>query len=168
MSFVFTPDEIFALAEQIEENGALFYRKAAQSSACADSRELLTRLAEMEDNHGSLFSSLRKALPDKDREPAIFDPEGEAALYLKSLADSRVFTQPDGNPLAEDANTCSPDALGRILKFAVEREKDSIVFYLGMKELVGTEKAKCDIEGIIREEMQHIRLLNTQLAQIIK
>jgi rubrerythrin len=51
-----------------------------------------------------------------------------------------------------------------ILKSAIEAEKDSIVFYLGMKEEVPENLGKNRIEAIIKEEMGHIRLLSKQLV----
>jgi len=55
-----------------------------------------------------------------------FDPEGEAALYIRSLADTRVFFE----------KKIDTSSMEEILKEAILAEKDSIVFYLGMKEMV--------------------------------
>ena len=43
-----------------------------------------------------------------------------------------------------------------ILKSAIEAEKDSIVFYLGMKEAIPQNLGRDRIEAIIKEEMEHI------------
>ena len=48
----------------------------------------------------------------------------------------------------------------RILLAAIGLEKDSIIFYLGMKELVPENLGKNRIDKIIKEEMGHIRLLS--------
>ena len=58
--------------------------------------------------------------------------------------------------------------MGKILKAAIEAEKDSIVFYLGMKNAVPEKLGKDRIEGIIKEEMGHIRLLSRELVQLKK
>jgi rubrerythrin len=50
-----------------------------------------------------------------------------------------------------------------ILKAAIGIEKDSIAFYLGMKDMVSERRGKEKIEEIIREEMEHIRLLSHEL-----
>ena len=50
-----------------------------------------------------------------------------------------------------------------ILKAAIGAEKDSIVFYLGMKELVPEKLGKDKLDGIIKEEMAHIKLLSSRL-----
>ncbi len=165
MSFAFSADEIFALAERIEKNGAEFYRRAAETAACSGARHLLLDIARMEEGHQSAFSQMRKDLADKDRAAATFDPENVTHQYLASLAGSRVFTDPE-SPVPGASDACAPDLLKRILEFAIGREKDSIAFYTGMKELVATETGKCSIDDIIREEMGHIRVLNNELANL--
>jgi rubrerythrin len=53
-----------------------------------------------------------------------------------------------------------------ILKEAITAEKDSIVFYLGMKELVPETLGKKRIDAIIKEEMSHIKLLSKELVAV--
>ena len=52
------------------------------------------------------------------------------------------------------------EKIRKILKAAIGLEKESIVFYLGMKELVPTKFGKDKIDKIIKEEMGHIRFLS--------
>ncbi|MBU2488974.1 MAG: ferritin family protein [Proteobacteria bacterium] len=167
MSYDFSADEIFALAEEIEKNGARFYRNAAAKVACGNSKKLLSSLAEMEEAHLNSFTGMRKELPETMKQSTVFDPAGENALYLKSLADARVFT-PATDPAQAAQDACSDDALLEILEFALGREKDSIVFYLGIKDMVATEEGKCRVDEIIREEMNHIRLLTDQMQAVKK
>ena len=47
----FNAEEIFKIAMRIEENGAAFYRKAADLQADAENKKLLLQLAVMEDGH---------------------------------------------------------------------------------------------------------------------
>ena len=44
MSITFNADEIFEMAEQIERNGATFYREAAGNTLDADVKEMLLSL----------------------------------------------------------------------------------------------------------------------------
>jgi rubrerythrin len=53
-----------------------------------------------------------------------------------------------------------------VLKAAIEAEKDSIVFYLGMKDIVPDALGKKRIDDIIKEEMGHIRLLSKELVKL--
>ena len=45
MAYVFNADEILEMAIQIEENGAAFYRKAAELQEDASDQDFLQRLA---------------------------------------------------------------------------------------------------------------------------
>jgi len=165
MSFAFSADEIFALAEKIEKNGAEFYRRAAENAACSDARHLLLDIAGMEDGHQGLFSRMRRQLTENHRVSDTFDPEGETAHYLAGLANSRVFSDPL-DPLPMESDSCSQphDLLRKILEFAVGREKESIAFYRAMKDMVETEEAKCRIDDIIGEEESHIRMLQNEIS----
>ena len=155
MAYNFSADEIFEMAKQIEKNGADFYKKAAESVQGDDEKTFLLNLAKMEESHEKTFADMQKDLADKEKASQVFDPVEEAVLYLKDLADTRVFFEKPfpGNDMKE------------ILKSAIETEKDSIVFYLGMKELVPGELGKNRVDNIIKEEMAHIRLLSGKLLE---
>lgn len=49
---------------------------------------------------------------------------------------------------------------------AIGLEKDSIVFYLGMKEAVPQRSGRDKIEGIIKEEMRHMATLSRELETL--
>ena len=53
-----------------------------------------------------------------------------------------------------------------ILKMAIEAEKNSIVFYLGLKDFVPSKAGKDKVEEIIKEEMSHIAVLNRKLPAL--
>ena len=154
MAFDFNADEIFEMAEQMERNGAHFYRDAAESITDGKNKELLLRLADMEVEHEKTFMEMRTSLTDQDRQNSVFDPEGETVQYLKALVDTRVFFK-------KDIDTTS---MRDILKEALLAEKDAIVFYLGMKELVPEARGKSHLEQIIKEEMEHIKLIGRELS----
>jgi len=59
MSIDFNADEVFEIAEQIERNGAKFYRTVAENVTDADKRKILINLAEMEDEHEQTFKTMR-------------------------------------------------------------------------------------------------------------
>ena len=52
-----------------------------------------------------------------------------------------------------------------MLRMAIGLEKDSIVFYLGLKELVPERLGKGRLDGIIQEEYGHINSLSAKMAQ---
>ena len=58
------------------------------------------------------------------------------------------------------------ETMENILQTAMGMEKDSIVFYLGMKELVPERLGKDRIDAIIKEEMGHLASLGRELAAL--
>ena len=162
MSFEFNADEILEMAQHIERNGARFYRRAAELVEEAAIRKLLEDLAAWEDGHERAFVTMRADLAAQEREPQVFDPEHEISMYLRAVADGHVF----------DARVDPADTLtGResaedILRMAIGQEKDSIVFYTGLKEMISQTAGKERIEAIIKEEMGHIGFLNREIAAL--
>ena len=149
----FNADEIFEIAEQIERNGAKFYRSAA-GNAEGDARELFTRLAEMEDDHVKIFAAMRAELTAADKVPAVFDPDDQTVLYLQAMADGKIFDvreEPSAEGPVED-----------VLDAAILREKDAVVFYSSMKSLVPRPEGKERLEAIIKEEIGHVVDLTRQ------
>jgi len=153
MVYDFNADDIFEIAQQLERNGAQFYRQAAGSVKDSTARELLWQLATMEDNHEKTFAQMRSQLGATEKTTTVFDPQGEAAGYLKALADTRVFFE----------KKIDTSSLEEILKDAITAEKDSIVFYLGMREAVPEKLGRNRLDEIIKEEMGHIRQLSKEL-----
>jgi rubrerythrin len=160
MSITFNAFEIFEMAEQIERNGVKFYRKAAKGVSDKDTRQMLLDLADMEAEHEETFAGMRKQLSDKERELRVFDPDNEMALYLQAMADGHVFD------LKKDLSRqlTGAESVEDILKLAIGAEKDSIVFYLGLKDFVPVRAGKDKVEAIIKEEMGHIAVLNRKMT----
>jgi len=158
MSYNFNADEIFEIAEQIERNGANFYRTAAENITDGNKKKLLMHLAEMEDDHEKTFKTLRDELSENEKTMTTFDPEDETADYLRLLADTRVFYEKE----------VDVTSLNEVFKTAITAEKDSIVFYLGMKNVVPSHQGKDWLDRIIKEEMDHIRLLSKELLELMK
>jgi rubrerythrin len=153
MMYDFNADDIFNMAQQLERNGAQFYRTAARAVKDSTARDFLLHLADMEDAHEKTFTQMRSQLTASEKTATVFDPQGEAAIYLKALADTRVFFE-------KKIDTSSMEA---ILKDAITAEKDSIVFYLGMREAVPENMGRNRLDDVIKEEMSHIRLLSREL-----
>lgn len=156
----FNADEVFEMAEQIERNGAKFYRAAAKK--LPDLSKLLLDLAQMEDEHEETFKALRTELLGEEVEAPVYDPDNEAHKYLRVMADGHVFDL-KADPLEQLADKQTPED---ILKMAMGAERDSIAFYVGLKDFVSQRAGKDKVEGIIKEEMDHIATLNQKLEAL--
>lgn len=158
MAEIFNIDETFEIAEQIERNGARFYRKAAEGFEASRAKSLLMDLASMEDRHERLFKEMRQELKKKSGtgEGAI---DEEPARYLRAVAGGYVF------PVSADPSEklTGKESLAEIIDYAIGIEKDSIVFYLGIREAMPEELGKFEISQIIKEELRHITILTDLL-----
>ncbi|MCD6416650.1 MAG: ferritin family protein [Planctomycetes bacterium] len=162
MNLGFSAGEIFEIAEQIERNGASFYRKAADGTDESDMKRKLLELAEMEDDHLAIFTAMMDELSNLERIEPVFDPDNVAVLYLQAFADTHVF-----NAKADPCEKLTGrESLEDILSMAIGLEKDSIVFYVGMREMVPERLGKDKIYRIIKEEMSHVVMLTDELSAL--
>ena len=164
MAFDYNVDEIFEMAEQIERNGIRFYREIAEASPEGVVRNLFLQFAEMEKAHEKVFKSMRSELSDIDKKPTVFDPEGESAQYLQALVDLRVYDENAGEGFTFSEDMAEEEKVKRALRAAINLEKESIVFYHGMKDFVPESLGRNKINDIIKEEMKHIRILSNKLV----
>ena len=162
MSITFNADEIFEMAEQIERNGAKFYREAAANASDADVKEMLLSMAAMEDGHELTFSQMRKELSAEDKAANVFDPDNEAAQYLQTMAD---FHGTEGKASSTEKLTGN-ESVAEVLKIAMQAEKNSIAFYVGIKDLLVTKSGQQKIQAIIVEEMAHVSTIGGKLQTL--
>jgi rubrerythrin len=160
MGMPFNADEVFEMAEQIEKNGAKFYRDAAEKFPQVG--DLFKDLAEMEVKHIQIFADMRKELSGTQAEPIVFDPDGEAQMYLQVMADNHVFA-PNADLTGQLAGKDTPEA---VLNMAIGLERDSIAFYVGIKEAVSRRAGKDKVDDIIKEEVSHVAILKKQLDSL--
>lgn len=162
MANQFSADEILEIAQQIEQNGIKFYSAAADCVDNPQQKELLSNLAHWEVAHAELFGRMRAGLGAQEKQPTVFDPENEIGLYLKAMADRVVFTSK-----MDASEMLGPNPTFRhILDIALEREKDAVVFYAGIKDTVPERLGRDKIEGILQEEVYHVALIDKQIRAI--
>jgi rubrerythrin len=161
MPIDFSVDEVFEMAEQIERNGAKFYREAAQKTSDKAIQKMFVDLAAMEDGHLRIFQEMRKQLAAGEKEPMVFDPDNEASLYLQSMADSHGI---EGRKNLMTKLT-GKETTREIFEIAINAERNSIVFYTVLKGLVSAA-GKDKVEAIITEEVGHLAVLKLQLIKL--
>jgi len=159
MAITFNADEIFEMAEEIERNGAKFYREAAKKTADKETEKLLLDLAEMEDGHLQTFREMRKELAPREKEQLIYDPDNQALRYLQVMADSHGA---EGKKSLTEKLT-GEETPRQLFEIAIQAEKDSIVFYSGLKNLVPPKAGGDKVEAVIREELAHVAALEEKL-----
>ena len=160
MPMLYNAGEVLEIAQQIERNGARFYRQAAAGASAERAREALQALAVMEDRHEKAFAQMAAALSPQERQEVLYDPYDESVQYLRAVAGGRVFDL-RSDPVAwlEGGRTMS-----EILHKAIQMEKDSIIYYLGLKAVVPDALGKGKVDDVIQEEMRHVTLLETMMG----
>ena len=160
-SIEFNAFEAFEIAEKIERNGAKFYRRAAELFDDPGLAKLFLELAGWEKGHEQLFADMRKQLFGQSSELRNFRPDDNLLLEAQAMAGLAVFgIKPDP---AEELT--GRESKAEVIAKAIEKEKDSIVYYTGLKDFVPARAGKDKIDDVITEEMRHIRILNQSLQQ---
>ena len=162
MPITFNANEIFEMAEEIERNGAKFYRKAAANTSDEETKKMLLDMADMEDGHLATFQEMREQLSGQEKGWTIFDPDNQSALYLQAMADARGF-EGKITPTKELTGSETPK---EILETALNSEKESVVFYFGLKGMVSVKAGRDKVKAIIIEELGHITTLLNKLKSL--
>lgn len=152
MSISFSGGGLIDIAIGIERSGIAFYDIMARSTQNAAARDVFLNLADMERQHIQIFQGMR----GESDEYKIPDAEdGEYVAYLQALVDSAVFTGDFAN--SEMATRSGSDI--EALELAISAEKDSILFYYGMQDII-PKQAQPTVAKIIGEEKSHLRQLS--------
>ena len=147
----FSGCEIAELGIQVEKNGKEFYQGLVRLADNDEIKKVFTDLAEAEERHIGIF----RKIFDSSCE---YKPKGvypdEYFAYMNALAGQYVFTQKDkGAEVARGVKNCSEG-----LDLGIRFEKDSILLYQEMRELV-PEKDKSLVDELVAEEKEHLRQL---------
>ena len=149
---VFDASQALEMALKIEENGEAFYRAAAERADDADIAELFKDLAGRERAHYQTFEEMAEGVGPSTKPGG--EGVGDYASFLEVALDHALFAGPDkAVRMAEEAQA-RPAALRAARGF----EKDTMLFYYELRELVGDADREI-VADIIREEKQHLRRL---------
>ena len=150
---IFAASDVLQFAVRMEENGGLFYRKAAELSEKSEAKKLFQHLASEEAEHKKTFE---KFLSQVTLYEPTEDYPGEYLAYLHNYIDGKVFFSDD---------TCALKSfdVASALDFAIQREMDAILYYTELKAFVSADDQK-SIDAIIEEERKHF----AQLSEIRK
>lgn len=150
------PKTIFQMAIRMEEKGSEFYRRAADNAPDEELARILRDLAVMEDQHAATFLQMMKDAPEEPEEGSV-GPDKTA--YIESMVDDFVFDLD-----SEDEAALFKAPKEHVLRAAIGKEKESIVFYNFLMEFARDEKGRVEIKNIISEELKHITTLRMALG----
>jgi len=156
MSIAFSIGELIDIAIGIERRGITFYDVMAKSTDNEIARRVFQGLVEMEREHIQIFQDM---LGEADKYQLVESATAEYTDYLQALIDSAVFT--DDMITSEMATQADSDI--KAVELGISAEKDSILFYYQMRDIM-PPPALPMINRIIAEEKSHLR----QLSEIKK
>jgi len=149
---IFAGSEIVELGIQIEKNGRDFYNALVEQLKNQKAKETFKYLAGEEEKHIAVFQNILDSV--HKYEPPESYP-GEYFAYMNALARDYVFTQKDkGREIAKNVKG-DKEAISLGIGF----EKDSIIFYVGMKKVVPEYDHKI-VDKLITQEQDHLRQLS--------
>ena len=152
MSISYYGNELINIAIGIERRGIIFYDIMTRSTENASTRDIFQCLVSMEREHIKNFQDMLSEA-DKYETPETYAGEYEA--YLQALVDNAVFT--DDLVTSEMASQVDSDL--KATELGISAEKDSILFYYNMKEMMG-QRAQAMVNKIITEEKSHLMQLS--------
>jgi rubrerythrin len=159
MSIAFSASELIDIAIGIERRGITFYDVMAKSTDNERARYVFQNLADMEREHIQIFQDM---LDEADEYKLSESSTEEYAGYLRALIDSAVFT--DDAITSEMATQADSDI--KAVELGINAEKDSILFYYQMKDIM-PPPALAMINKIIAEEKSHLHQLS-EIKKILK
>lgn len=151
MADIFSGSEVVELGIEIEKNGRDFYNVLSRHSKDALIIEIFNYLASEEEKHIQVFKEVLEKIKNSKLPEALAD---EYFTYMNSLASEYVFTQRDkGKDIAKQITSDKQAVL-----MGIGFEKDSIVFYEGIKQIV-PEQGRQAVDELIRQEQKHLSTL---------
>ena len=153
---MFSANQMIDIAIQTEQAGHVFYEAAAQHADNPQVRVLCEWLAGEEQTHERVFRLMGQNLPPPE------EPEewpGEKTEFINALVGSRFLPRP------EEAEALVKDLSAQgILDFALNFEKDTIIFLYEMQDMVASSDTE-QVNQIIAEEKAHVsRILKAKAA----
>ena len=158
MGNIFAASEVVEIGIEIEKNGRDFYNASTKQAKNAKVKEIFQHLAEEEEKHIVVFEKILNSI-EKYTLPESYSPEYFA--YLNALAAQSVFTQAQkGKEIAKGVKSDK-----EAIDIGIGAEKDSLVFYAGIKKVVPQYQQKI-VDEVINQEEGHLKQLLDLKAKI--
>jgi len=146
---MFSIREIIDMAIQLENNAEAFYRAALTGMTTPSLEPILVFLADEERNHAEWFEKLKRVAEEVEARGQRGEISSDA---LRSLVGDQKFS------LAE-VDLSKIRSVKELIALAMEHEKDTIIFYQMLQSFIDDPETVKELDEIIAEEEQHIKLL---------
>ena len=150
MAAFFNSKELYRVAMEMERNGLAYYTGIAKNADDEQAGAIFDYLASSEKRHLKTFRKLW-GNASKKKPPESY--KGEYRQYVRALIKDSVFPSP-----ASAKSRAARSGPGTALRTGIKAEKDSILFYAEMLDLVEPPDKKA-VNRILAEEKRHLRRL---------
>ncbi|MBI5526550.1 MAG: ferritin family protein [Deltaproteobacteria bacterium] len=154
--------DVLKLAFTMEKTGAEFYCHAAHFTNNPTQHLMLLGLAGMESEHAVWIGSLQEQLLGPTPKATVSTADQVVSEFLDSWVKGKVF---DPRPV-EVEKLAKSEGLSGVFRYALGMEKDTIVFYSGLRSFLGSADAEGFIDKIIREEQRHLAEIGRALEDV--
>ncbi|MBT3260912.1 ferritin family protein [bacterium] len=148
MSKIFYLSEIINFAIEREKEAYTLYTKLSEITDPPKAKQIFSLLAKEELHHQNYYEKFLEEI-SKEQTPGVSQNQEYQAYIQELIADQRKYSQ-DLVLLLEDRS--------KAIKYAIAREKDSILFYVGLKNYVSPDNHS-SLDMIIKTEEKHITKL---------
>jgi len=146
---MFSIREIIDMAIQLEKNAETFYRAAVAKMSTPSLEPVLICLANEERDHSKWFEKLRRVAQEAEAKGQSVEISSEA---LRSLVGGQKFS-------LDEVDLSKIESVQELIELAMEHEKDTIIFYQMLQSFIDDPETMKELDEIIAEEEQHIKLL---------
>ncbi|MBN1164596.1 MAG: ferritin family protein [Candidatus Krumholzibacteriota bacterium] len=148
--------ELIRMAKRDEDIGVLFYEALAEKAEDPQLRARFLEIRKQEIGHAESFQEMLDGLGD-------YVPQeeygGQYEHYYDSFLSQHEFLEGEGT--VEKARAVDNDT--EAIKFALGQEKNTLLFFLEMQELITSNQHKSFVQAVIEEERGHIAELSEML-----
>jgi len=139
MAKIFYLSEVLSFAVAKEQESYRLYENLANFAEGQNIKDVFYQLMQEEKQHEEFYTNLFNSIPHEQTAGVKEDDEYHA--YVQELISASKTVQ----PLSLENNT----GISKVIDYAIAREKDSILFYTGLKNLVPLYNQE-QIRNIIR------------------
>jgi rubrerythrin len=155
--------ELFQIAMKVERNASDFYKKAANLYDNVGVSELFMRLHSWESEHLDVIGEMYSQILQKSRDNENYLPTKIETPETGLMAGLAVFgIHPDPLDKLSGSENCM-----QAIDLAVRNEKDTVVFFTGLKGFMTDPEGQHNIDSIISEEIRHISHLEQARRQLL-
>jgi rubrerythrin len=139
--------DVFEVAIQIEKHGEKFYRYAVGLTGDPKIKDVFNYAAGEEAKHRKLFEAMAGKVGADYKPPESYP--GEYCNYVRAYSENIVFPEDKLEKQFKGVKN-----LADAVEFAIQKEIESMLYYLEMKNFV-PQSQRAEVDRIIEEERKH-------------